>query len=116
MKGFTGKLVGSVYPITEAECGKVHKAAVRVLEEGGMRVDDPRAAEMFKKAGCTVEKDGTLVKIPEKVIMKAFETCPATFTIYGRDEAGENDIAIGNGEVHFATVTGRYPAWTSARF
>jgi trimethylamine--corrinoid protein Co-methyltransferase len=108
MKGFTGKLVGSTFPITKVECEKVHKAAVRVLEEGGMRCDDPRAADMFKKVGCSVEKDGTLVKISEKVIMKAFETCPATFTIYGRDGAGENDINIGNGEVHFATVTGRY--------
>ena len=76
MKGFTGKLVGSTYPITAAECEKIHKAAVRVLAEGGMRCDDPRAAEMFKKAGCTVEKDGTLVKIPEKAVMKAFESCP----------------------------------------
>ncbi|MCK4990083.1 MAG: trimethylamine methyltransferase family protein, partial [Bacteroidales bacterium] len=54
MKGFTGKLVGSNFPITAAECEKIHKAAVRVLEEGGMRCDDPRAAEMFRKAGCTV--------------------------------------------------------------
>lgn len=108
MKGFTGKLVGSNFPITAAECEKIHKAAVRVLEEGGMRCDDPRAAEMFRKAGCTVVNDGTLVKIPEKVIMDAFARCPGPFTIYGRDEAGEKDISLGSGEVHFATVTGRY--------
>ncbi len=38
--------------ITEKECEQVHKAAVRVLEQGGMRCDDPRAAKMFEKAGC----------------------------------------------------------------
>jgi trimethylamine--corrinoid protein Co-methyltransferase len=108
MEGFRGKLVGSMYPITEAERKKIHKAAIRVLDEGGMRCDDPRASEMFKKAGCTLQNDGALVKIPEKVVMKAFETCPGTFTIYGRDEAGENDMNIGKGEVHFGTVTGRY--------
>jgi trimethylamine--corrinoid protein Co-methyltransferase len=106
MKGFTGKLVGSLYPITQEECKQIHRAAIRVLEEGGMRCDDPRAAKMFEKVGCTVENDGKLVKIPEKVVMKAFETCPSQFTIYGRRP--ENDVAIGNGEVHFATVTGRY--------
>ena len=37
MKGFTGKLVGSLYPITEEECKQIHQAAVRVLEEGGLR-------------------------------------------------------------------------------
>ncbi len=100
MQGFTGKLVGSTFPITDAECAQIHKAAVRVLEKGGMRCDDPRAAEMFKKAGCTIENNGELVKIPEKVIIDAFKKCPGQFTIYGRDEAGENDITIGNGEVH----------------
>lgn len=106
MKGFTGKLVGSLYPITEEECRQIHAAAIRVLEEGGMRCDDPRAAKMFEKVGCIVEDDGKMVKISEKVVMKAFETCPNKFTIYGRNP--ENDIAIGNDEVHFATVTGRY--------
>ncbi len=108
MKGFTGKLVGSLYPITDEECKKVHKAAVRVLEQGGMRCDDPRAAKMFEKVGCKVEDDGKLVKIPEKVIMDAFKKCPGSFTIFGRDAEGNNDIRIGDGEVHFATVTGRY--------
>ncbi len=106
MKGFTGKLVGSVYPITEEECKQIHRAAVRVLEEGGMRCDDPRAATMFEKVGCKIENDGKLIKIPEKVVMKSFETCPSEFTIYGRES--KNDVVIGNGEVHFATVTGRY--------
>ena len=108
MKGFTGKLVGSLFPITEEECGQVHKAAVRVLEQGGMRCDDQRAARMFEKEGCQLEDGGKLVKIPEKVIMEAFRKCPRGFTIYGRDETGNNDVQIGNGEVHFATVTGRY--------
>ncbi len=108
MKGFTGKLVGSLYPITDAECKKIHKSAIRVLEEGGMRCDDPRAAKMFEKAGCKLENDGKLVKIPEKVVMKAFETCPDKITIYGHDSKGKNDIVLGNDEVHFATVTGRY--------
>ncbi|MEE8592269.1 MAG: trimethylamine methyltransferase family protein, partial [Spirochaetia bacterium] len=108
MKGFTGKLVGSLCPITDEECKKVHKAAVRVLEQGGMRCDDPRAAKMFEKVGCKVEDDGKLVKIPEKVIMDAFKKCPGSFTIFGRDAEGNNDIRIGDGEVHFATVTGRY--------
>jgi trimethylamine--corrinoid protein Co-methyltransferase len=106
MKGFTGKLVGSAYPITEEECRQIHGAAIRVLEEGGMRCDDPRAAKMFEKVGCKLENDGKLIKIPEKVVMKAFEACPSEFSIYGREP--KNDIVIGNGEVHFATVTGRY--------
>ena len=55
-----------------------------------MRCDDPRAAELYKQAGCTVEDDGRLVKIPEHVIDAAFKTCPGDFTIYGRE--GKNDV------------------------
>lgn len=106
MKGFTGKLVGSLHPVSDEECNQIHAAAIRVLEEGGMRCDDPRATKMFEKVGCKVENGGKLIKIPETVVMKAFESCPSEFTIYGREP--KNDIVIGNGEVHFATVTGRY--------
>ena len=42
MKGFTGKRVGTSFPITDEECKKIHAAAVRVLEKGGMRCDDGR--------------------------------------------------------------------------
>jgi trimethylamine--corrinoid protein Co-methyltransferase len=106
MKGFTGKRVGSSFPITDEEAKKIHAAAVRVLEKGGMRCDDPRAAKLYEKVGCKVENDGKLIKIPEKVIQAAFKTCPRDFTVYGRNP--KNDVAIGKGEVHFATVTGRY--------
>ena len=107
MKGFTGKLVGSLYPITSEECKQIHKAAVRVLEEGGMRCDDERAAKMFEKVGCRIEQDGKLIKIPEKVIMDALAKCPSSFTVYGRNDSSL-DCSIGTGEVHFASVTGRY--------
>jgi len=66
MKGFTGKLVGSLYPITREECKQIHNAAVRILVEGGMRCDDQRATKMFEKAGCKLEKDGELIKFNRK--------------------------------------------------
>ncbi len=107
MDGFSGKMVGSAYPITAAECQRIHDAAVRVLEEGGMRCDDPRAAKMFAAVGCTIEQDGELIKIPEKVIMDALAKCPSSFTLHGRNDPSL-DCSIGTGEVHFCSVTGRY--------
>ena len=107
MKGFTGKLVGSVYPITEDECRQIHDAAVRVLAEGGMRCDDERAAKMFDNVGCKLEQGGKLVKIPERTITDALAKCPRSFTLHGRNDSSL-DCSIGTGEVHFATATGRY--------
>jgi trimethylamine--corrinoid protein Co-methyltransferase len=106
VEGFAGKRVGTAFAITEEDCQLIHKAVVRVLEQGGMRCDDPRAAKLYEQAGCKVEDDGKLVKIPEDVIDAAFKTCPSDFTIYGREP--KNDVSIGKGEVHFATMTGRY--------
>ncbi len=100
-------MVGSAYPITAAECQRIHDAAVRVLEEGGMRCDDPRAAKMFAAVGCTIEQDGELIKIPEKVIMDALAKCPSSFTLHGRNDPSL-DCSIGTGEVHSCSVTGRY--------
>jgi len=106
VEGFTGKRVGSSFALTEEECRRVHAAVVRILEKGGMRCDDERAAKLYEQAGCTLEDDGRLVKIPEQVVADAFTTCPSGFTIHGREP--KNDVAIGTGEVHFATMTGRY--------
>ena len=107
MDGFSGKMVGSAFPITDEECLRIHHAAVRVLEEGGMRCDDERAAKMFEAAGCTLEQGGALIKIPEQVIMDALAKCPSTFTLHGRNDPSL-DCSIGTGEVHFCSVTGRY--------
>jgi len=107
MKGYAGKLVGSLSPITAEECRQVHDAALRVLERGGMRCDDERAARMFDRAGCTLESGGALVKIPERVVMDALARCPGSFTLHGRNDPAL-DCSIGTGEVHFCTVTGRY--------
>ena len=107
MQGFTGKLVGSAYPITKDECQLIHDAAIRVLEEGGMRCDDERAARMFEAVGCTLEKGGELIKIPERAVMDALAQCPSSFTIHGRNDPSL-DCTVGTGEVHFATATGRY--------
>jgi trimethylamine---corrinoid protein Co-methyltransferase len=106
VQGFTGKRVGTAFAITEEDCQQIHKAVVRVLETGGMRCDDPRAAQLYQQAGCKVEDDGRLVKIPEHVIEAAFKTAPHDFTIHGREP--KNDVAIGKDQVHFATMTGRY--------
>ncbi len=107
MRGFDGKLVGSVYPITRDECQMVHDAAIRVLEQGGVRCDDERAAKMFEDAGCTLENNRELIKIPEKVVIDALEKCPGSFTLFGRNDP-THDCSIGTGEVHFCSVTGRY--------
>lgn len=106
MKGFTGKRVGTSFPITDEECNQIHGAAVRVLEKGGMRCDDARASKLFEKAGCKLENGGKLVKIPEQVIAETLRKCPRQFTIYGRNP--KYDVTIGNDEVHFATSSGRY--------
>ncbi|MCP5000492.1 MAG: hypothetical protein GY933_17590, partial [Hyphomicrobiales bacterium] len=102
MKGFDGKLVGSVYPITPEECKRVHDAAIRVLEQGGVRCNDERAAKMFEDVGCTLENNRELVKIPEKVVMDALGKCPSSFTLHGRNDP-DLDCSIGTGEVHFCT-------------
>ncbi len=102
--------MSSVHPVSEAECAKVHAAAVRVPAEGGIRCDDPSASRMFEAVGCTLESGGTLVKIPERVIMDALAQCPESFTLYGRNNP-TLDCSFGTGEVHFCPVSGRclYP-------
>lgn len=65
----------------------VHTAALEVLQRYGVLVEASDALDLFNDAGCGVDRDSHIVKIPPDVASDAISTAPRCFRLCGRDRA-----------------------------
>ena len=77
-------LASTIYPrMSAAQCRKIHEASLTILERVGARLFHEEAIILLKKAGARVE-DGNLVRVPPKLVEKAFQTVPRKVVLYNR--------------------------------
>ncbi|MCU9847775.1 trimethylamine methyltransferase family protein [Defluviimonas sp. WL0024] len=77
----------------------IHKGAMRILSEIGIRFFNDEALAIFKQAGCKVE--GDTVRMDEDFVMEMVGRAPSEFTITPRNPAralpmGGKNILFGN--------------------
>ncbi len=70
--------------LSEQEIKKIHKAALRVLEQTGGHVHCAEARELLTNAGCRVGDD-VLVKIPSDLVEQCLDSVAKGFTLYDRE-------------------------------
>jgi trimethylamine--corrinoid protein Co-methyltransferase len=71
--------------VTSAQCERLHRAAVSILERTGVRLELPRAVELLRGAGARVDADG-IARIPPDLVTWALERAPRAFTVF--DQTG----------------------------
>ena len=69
--------------LDKAQCERIHAAALEVLRDVGVRVDDPEVARLMQDAGAAVA-DGNVVRIPEELVRWALARAPRTLRIADR--------------------------------
>jgi trimethylamine--corrinoid protein Co-methyltransferase len=74
---------GSIKVLSDNEIYQIHLASLRILCEVGLRIREPQAVSLLKKAGCLM--DGDRVRIPSRLVEESVAQAPSTFTIYGRN-------------------------------
>lgn len=74
-----------VQVLSEDEMRDIHDATLKVLMEPGILVNNKEARDIYRKAGCTVDDNTRIVKIPKDVVENAIKNCPPEFTMYSRD-------------------------------
>lgn len=79
-------------PLSKSDLDMIHAATMRVLMDPGILVNHDGARKVFKDAGCEVDDDTKVVKIPEHLVKKALETAPRSFTLHSRD--GQHDLSM----------------------
>jgi trimethylamine---corrinoid protein Co-methyltransferase len=85
--------------LTESELAEIQRATLEVLERTGIWVEDDEAFAVFAEAGCRVDAETHIVRIPGRLVEMAVQSTPQTFRLYGRDP--NNDVVLGGHNVHF---------------
>ncbi len=85
----------------------IHKGAMRILRDIGIRFLNDEALALFRKAGCRVE--GNHVWIDEDFVMEMLARCPETFTITPRNL--DRTLPIGGKNLLFGNVSSPPNYW-----
>lgn len=83
--------------LSQQDIEKIYNATLACLERTGVDVLNADACALFAKAGARV--DGNRVRLPPRLIQQTIDTCPAGFTLWGRDERVRLEVVPG--QVHF---------------
>ena len=88
--------------LSDDQVEAIHRAALKLLAEQGMRVLNGRAIEYFRQAGAKVE--GQMVFPDPGLVEERLGTAPRTFTIAARNRA--KDLRFGGNDMVFSSVGG----------
>jgi trimethylamine--corrinoid protein Co-methyltransferase len=87
-------------PLTSTDVRRIDQTSRQILGRIGIRIKDDSMLDKLKKAGAQVNQHNQRVCFKEEWLAELLNSAPSRFTLYSRD--GKNDLALGEGEVHFA--------------
>lgn len=87
---------GQLNLVSTREVEQIHEAALTVLEEKGIKVEEPESRRILDEDGCRVDTDSHVVKIPEKLVKKSLDTAPSSFVMGARDKEAAFELSFDN--------------------
>lgn len=84
---------------SETDLEDIHLASLEILQRSGVLVEADDACDIYSDAGCSVNRETHIVKIPPHVVADALSSVPPSFRLGGRDP--KNDVVIEPGRVTF---------------
>jgi trimethylamine--corrinoid protein Co-methyltransferase len=91
---------GQLTVLTSGEVYEIHLAALEILNRVGVRVLEPKALSILKKAGANVNQKERIARIPKHLVNAAVKKAPSSFTLYGRN--GKYELRLGSNRTYFA--------------
>jgi len=97
-KGLEG---GSYKPLTPEDISRINETVLRIIEEIGCEVNSNPALVALEKAGATVDREKSRVRLSRDKVLELISKAPSEVTLCGRDE--KNDIHLGGTRVYTGT-------------
>lgn len=98
-----------VYPkieiLSKDEIYKIHITSLNILEKIGIKVMDDNILNLLKNAGCEIDYENRIAKIPQYLVIESIKKIPKNFTIYARNN--KYNVTFGNGEIKFMSSGGQ---------
>lgn len=89
---------------SEEQMQMLHDTSMRILSELGIRVMSATVMDLFEAAGALVDRDTSIIRIDESIVMEAVRKAPSTFTLTSRNP--EKKLTIGGNNLCFGLVAG----------
>ncbi len=96
--GMTG---GQLKPLTDSGVERIHRAALRILEEVGLADAPESGIEVMTKVGATFGEDGRL-RYPGALVEDMLAKAAKTITLFGRDQS--HNLELADARVHYGTA------------
>ncbi|MFW6111458.1 MAG: trimethylamine methyltransferase family protein [Candidatus Bipolaricaulota bacterium] len=100
-KGTAG---GQLNLVSPEQVQKIHEAALKILQEKGIKVEDPESRQILDENGCNVDSDSHVVKFPGNIVEESLEMAPSSFKMGARDK--ENEFELSYDKSFFTSGTG----------
>jgi len=94
----------TVQVLSNEEILRIHRAAIEVLEDPGVKLEHDEALDTLKRAGAEIDRAKQIAHIPSHLVEYALNHAPRFMTVCGRDP--KYDLKSGSGEVHFSSGHG----------
>lgn len=90
--------------LSDDQVDAIHRSALRLLSDIGVRVMLPEARQILADAGADVDEDTELVRFDPGLVETCLETAPASIEIVSR--TGERNMVLGGNSVALLPVAG----------
>ena len=90
--------------LSDDQVEAIHRAAMKLLDEIGMRVLHPEARSLLAEAGARVDEPSEHVLFDPDLIATSIGAAPAVFDL--RSRTGARDVALGGNSLAFFPVAG----------
>ena len=105
LKGFT-RNIKPLDLLTEEQVESIHRGAMEVLEDTGVKVEHDKALKLLAEHGCNVDFENQRVRMPTWLVEESLRKCPSSYMIKARDS--QNDVRIGGNTMYFLQGMGIY--------
>lgn len=95
--------------IPDDDVMEIHRAALDILEDVGMKVLSERARHLYKSGWARVEEGSDRVRLGRDMVMEWLGKAPSSFTLHARDPAKTVEV----GEEHFIFSSVGGPAYVA---
>ncbi len=96
-------MVPRVSLLDEAAKQEIHERSLRVMEQTGVRFASAKALAVLSDAGCRIDEETQIARIPRGLVEEAIRTAPKEILLAGRDP--EKDVLLDHTRT-YATLDG----------
>jgi len=87
--------------LSDQDREKIHFAALEVMEEAGVRFPSQKALRLLEEAGCQVDWNRMVARLPSSLVMEKLKQAPSAFLLAGRHE--KDDLWVDSSKSYLST-------------